>query len=633
MTRIAFTIFFFCALSSAFAQSVETYKRQIDSMQSEISLAVDSGEKALLIYQTGQIYAQFNGKIAEKHYKRAIHLAERELSNSKNQELEVARGRMYASLGVTLYLEGNAAKAIPAELKAIEIFESEKATQFLGRSYVVMGAIYKQIQQFSEARKFHFKALEISQEANDSGGMALALNNIGLSYFDEDSFSLAIDYYKKSLAIYTKIGDKRGMGVELINLGNSAQQQKNHKLASSYYHRSLKHRQEIEDRFGLIFSHARVGEILLKADSIEQALVHANKSHELATQFGMVKGLNDAHELLAKVYHKLGNYQKAYEHQVWFMQMKDSLSDAENVKRVADAENQFKFKQEQLADSIKNAEAKKALQTEIEIREIKANQQRIVQVALIVGILITLALVVVSLKRYLDGKKQNQIISAQKAQVEKALITITKRDEEKELLLKEIHHRVKNNLQVVSSLLELQAKRADEDTQTAFADGQSRVKAMALIHEKLYRNEDISTIDFEEYTNQLANQIAALYTDRKVQLEINGNNCQFDIDTAVPLGLMLNELITNAFKYAFKLNGGFLKEEVHPKGDEGYELVVADNGNGMPDDFDLKKAKSLGLRLVNRLSRQLYGKAEYENINGAKFSITFKDTHQRKLVA
>jgi len=186
---------------------------------------------------------------------------------------------------------------------------------------------------------------------------------------------------------------------------------------------------------------------------------------------------------------------------------------------------------------------------------------------------------------------------------------------------------------VVSSLLELQSKKGDESAQTAFADGQSRVRAMALIHEKLYRNDNISNIDITEYTQQLVDQIASVYASKSAEINIDAKDLRFDIDTAVPLGLILNELITNAYKYAFSEAGGQLSISVVSKDDQGYELVVKDNGTGMPEAFDFGKAKSLGLRLVRRLSRQLYGSAEYSNQNGAEFRVFFKDTLQRKEVA
>ena len=227
------------------------------------------------------------------------------------------------------------------------------------------------------------------------------------------------------------------------------------------------------------------------------------------------------------------------------------------------------------------------------------------------------------------------IVYKSRQKLQKANAAIEKSLSEKEVLLKEIHHRVKNNLQVVSSLLDLQSRGIDDEKAlSTFMEGQNRVKAMALIHQKLYQNENLATIDFAEYADQLMNELATIYpTAGGVKTKISANgDARFDIDTAVPLGLILNELISNAYKYAFKENKGELSVSVTSLGEGKHQLTVADSGEGLPADFDLTKARSLGLRLVRRLSKQLYGSAEYYYEQGSKFIITFTDTLERKAI-
>jgi two-component sensor histidine kinase len=157
---------------------------------------------------------------------------------------------------------------------------------------------------------------------------------------------------------------------------------------------------------------------------------------------------------------------------------------------------------------------------------------------------------------------------------------------------------------------------------------------MALIHHKLYQHENIATINIKEYIGQLFNQIMATLTatSPNLVLEID-EQVSFDIDTAIPLGLILNELLTNACKYAFdEGEQGELSIRLEQKEAGNYSLEVKDNGNGMPADFNLTKARSLGLRLVRRLSKQLLGKVTYKNDNGACFCIEFKDTALRKTI-
>ena len=200
---------------------------------------------------------------------------------------------------------------------------------------------------------------------------------------------------------------------------------------------------------------------------------------------------------------------------------------------------------------------------------------------------------------------------------------------EKEVLLKEIHHRVKNNLQIISSLLNLQSQSLNEpSTRAQFVDSQHRIRAMALVHEQLYSSDDLARIDFGIYLNVLAGHLRESYRSnyKEVELTIAADDIQFDIDTAIPCGLIINELVSNSLKHAFP-NGrdGLIGVEVLYDIVDGYQLMVKDNGVGMPVGFDYRTANSLGLQLVNSLSRQLGGTLEIDtNFDGARFKIRFQ---------
>jgi len=203
---------------------------------------------------------------------------------------------------------------------------------------------------------------------------------------------------------------------------------------------------------------------------------------------------------------------------------------------------------------------------------------------------------------------------------------------ENELLLKEIHHRVKNNFQTISSLLEMQTKNIeDEKTLVRMNESQSRIKSMSLIHQKLYQNDIISTINFEEYAQQLVSQILNLYGLTKVNIKVELNSLMLDVDTAIPMGLILNELVTNSCKYAFNEQQEAcvcLTLKDLSKGE--YMLIYRDNGKGLPHDFDIKKSNSLGLKLIQRLTKQLQGSFSYKFEELSIFEVRFKDTINRK---
>lgn len=204
---------------------------------------------------------------------------------------------------------------------------------------------------------------------------------------------------------------------------------------------------------------------------------------------------------------------------------------------------------------------------------------------------------------------------------------------EKEVLLKEIHHRVKNNLQVISSLLNLQSEKITQpDLLETFMESQNRIRAMALVHEKLYQSKNLSQIDFTEYVHSFIHQMNNSYSlhPNKVKFHMNADMQPhfFKIDTAIPCSLILNELISNSYKYAFPNNRkgdiylrfGLLKKT---KNTTFFVIEVADNGIGIPEEIDFQNTTTLGLQLVDLLTHQIEGKVTLDRKGGTKFTIQF----------
>lgn len=198
---------------------------------------------------------------------------------------------------------------------------------------------------------------------------------------------------------------------------------------------------------------------------------------------------------------------------------------------------------------------------------------------------------------------------------------------EKEVLLKEIHHRVKNNMQIISSLISLQTDYADnEDTIKMFQDSKNRIRSMALIHEKLYQSDDISLIDFSDYIESLAGRLLEVYgVGRRITLKVNAEDIFLSIDSAIPCGLIINELVSNSIKHAFP-EDEYGEVTIDMTGNnKKYVLTVADNGVGFPDDIDYRDTESLGLQIVQTLISQLRGEIDLVANGGTKFEIIFDE--------
>jgi PAS domain S-box-containing protein len=198
---------------------------------------------------------------------------------------------------------------------------------------------------------------------------------------------------------------------------------------------------------------------------------------------------------------------------------------------------------------------------------------------------------------------------------------------EKDVLLREVHHRVKNNLQVVSSLLHLQARYVqDPDALARFTESLERIKAIALLHEKLYLSKNVARIDFAEYLPNLVSSLVAAYRAEAdgVKVDVEVGDVSLDLESAVPCGLIVTELVTNALKYAYPAGrGGTIRVELLPGEGRGLVLRVADDGIGMPEVREIGSLASLGLRLVTTLVQQLNGKLEARRNGGTEFRIAF----------
>ncbi|SFM57942.1 CHASE4 domain-containing protein [Methanolobus profundi] len=215
-------------------------------------------------------------------------------------------------------------------------------------------------------------------------------------------------------------------------------------------------------------------------------------------------------------------------------------------------------------------------------------------------------------------------------------ITEIKQAEEmrrKDLLLKEIHHRVKNNLQIISSLLRLQSRKfTDKETVEAFRKSQNRAKSMAIAHEKMYQSSDLENIELENYVETLTRYLLNNYgcDPENIKIDLKIKNLTQGIDTAIPLGLIITEIVSNALKHAFKDHKGNITIEISPQDNGYYLLVIRDNGVGFPEDIDFMNTDSLGMRLVISLVDQIEGTIELVRDNGTEFRIRFKEISYKR---
>lgn len=526
-----------------------------------------------------------------------------------------------------IYLgRGNYYLALEHFQKAIRVFTDLDVLLNVGGEYNAMGLIYRKTNDQDKEKQAYIDAIAILLEVDESVFLAEAYSNLSEVYLEEGLTDEGFEMLEKSRQVYLNIDYPLGLcsyfAVQAFYYDHQKPPDNSKIIEFAKQGAAIALEHESYQQYADACYY--LGTAYLRINQLEDARKVLEKGKISAEQYGYLYELESILKVLSEVYKRLHKPGLALTLLEQHLELKDSLSGEEKIKEFTSLDLSFRFKQEQFRDSLAQVQAKNEMvyqhSKEIQIQQLR---QLILALALLVIVIVVFLVIKLSRKR----KAQNLVLDEKNKVINEAL-------HEKELLLKEIHHRVKNNFQTLSSLLELQAKEVvDERAITNIEEGQSRIRSMALIHQKLYQTSDLSVIDMQEYVEQLAAQIAQSFSMKKLDINVTANNIHLDIDTSIPLGLILNELITNSCKYAFsKEERGGLNIQISQQGDGSYLLVHQDSGPGLPDGLDPAKVKSLGLRLVSRLAKQLHGTIQYSYENGCRFDITFNDTTKRKKV-
>ncbi len=357
-----------------------------------------------------------------------------------------------------------------------------------------------------------------------------------------------------------------------------------------------------------------LSQIYFVQNKIDSAQNHAINALQTAKQLKNYFVIMNSSFLLSQIYEKKDPI-KAYEFLKTSTAAKDTVTNIEKSKQV----KQLEIKEKQRVEDLNLAEVYAK-------NELRFNTA--------IGLLLSALLIAMILYRNNRQKqKANTILQDQKTEIntqniklENTLNLLKAKNAENELLLKEIHHRVKNNLEVVSSLLALQSAKIDDpEIQNAMLASQNRVQSMGILHQKLYQSEHLAFIEMKNYFQNLCENILDSYNEtERIKVNIDMNEIELDVDTAIPIGLIVNELLTNSLKYAFpKGEKGNIQLSLVNLGKDNFTLKISDNGVGKILN-SLPKGTGFGTQLVDLLTRQIEGKLVEQNENGTMISINFK---------
>ena len=532
-----------------------------------------------------------------------------------NLSLEIKKKfKAYKSIAMSLNnianvyeIIGENEKAINFYFEAIEYCDKTNDKVLKAITYNNIAGVYKNWEQYSKALELYNNALDIKTELKDLNGVANILNNIGLVYKLKLELEVSEKYLIKAKDIFKNIGNKRRLAITYSNIGNVKMLQQDFEESIKWFNMSAILNDSINSPQGLALDYLNLANVYLSINNTIEASKYSKKCLNLINKSKLHSIKLDFYKLQSKLYKTKGDFEKAYIYYLKYSNIKDSVFSKEKHEKLNDLSIKYETEKKNHRIEILNTRNKSQL-NEIKARRLERN--------LWIGIsILAVFLGSISVYFFLNKKKLSEKLSQKNELIEKTL-------GEKDVLLREIHHRVKNNLQIISSLLNMQSRFLNDDkSKEIVAESQNRIKSMSLIHQKLYQETNLTGIETESYFTELIDSLCLSYGISKDKTNISIENLLLDVDTAIPMGLILNEMISNAFKYGVKRESGRFTFLFKKTSDKELFVMVKDNGLGIPKDFDIKKSKSYGMKLIQSLSKKLKADVNFENNEGLEITM------------
>ena len=507
---------------------------------------------------------------------------------------------------------GNYTRGLDVCFEALTLGKKAGALKMYSSIENCIGGLYYDAGQMDNAAKYFKDAADDARKYNkDRRTELIALSNLGNVLFIKRKFNEALEIQNQCKDFFKTSGNKYLVAQSLVTIAHikSAMHKKDEALQD--YREALEIDRELNknDLISLTMLNIACVEDDLKNN--KSALEYAHGALHFAELANSPKARKDAYKVLYLLYDNYKNLPQAYYNYKKFISLSDSLLNKDKEKEIVRKEMQYSFDMKEM--KAKAEQAKRDAVAGQQLRNEKLRRNAYLGGGALLGLL-SLSL----FTAYRRNKRKNFVLSKQKHEIEQ-------KNNEKELLLRELHHRIKNNLQIVSGLLSLQSGRmTDEQSAMAFKEGQSRVEAMALIHHKLYLRDNLTTVDIKEYMESLLAYLMETYgySTQTLKIEEHIDSLELDIDIAIPLGLVLNEIISNCFKHAYNtIAEPYLLLEVKTKENNELRLTIADNGTGITDNMIEKSNSSFGMKMITSLIKQLHGNLQRTNNDGTRYEL------------
>jgi len=527
---------------------------------------------------------------------------------------------VYNNLCIAHNSLGNLSEALKYGLLAERTAEKQGDTS-LQRSSINnhLGLTYFYLRNDKKALDYWYEAERIAEKYKDPGYILTIVANMTTALVRMKRFDEGISILTKTIKKFPPQDVQMKLRIPYI-LFNAYYDIQEYRKAEPYYKQILKFHQDLpKEDPNQIYLYRSIIKRMVHEKQYEQVIVYLKEHEKQSLAQKNVLALSQLHRLWYNVDSALNKPWSAIAHYKEFKRLADSIYFNEKNKQLAGLEIEYQTEKKDKDIALLNQ--KNQLQ---KVRIASDDRMRFLYIGGLVLLVLFAGLVY---NRYRLKKKSNLVLEQKQKEINEQNKLLRQILDEKEWLLREIHHRVKNNLQIVISLLNTQSAYLDNaDALIAIRNSQNRMHAMSLIHQKLYQSDNLAEIDMDWYIKELVDYMVECFsTDRKIQFELHTESIRLDVAQAVPLGLILNEAISNTIKYAFpdgqkgKVSISFLMiDESH------CELRIADNGVGLPADFDVDNTDSLGMSLMTGLTVQLNGEINMWNDSGMVLNVKFK---------
>lgn len=564
--------------------------------------------KGIALNNLGNFYLDRGNYLTTlKYYKESFTIDEKiNKSIENNKRIAISLN----NIGVVYSKLGDFAKAIVYYRKGLKIQEEIGDNVGASMSFTNIGIIYQNLDEFDKALEYYNKSLNLHEKQGDKFGIAGCLFNIGEIHRIQGDMVSSKKYLEQCKGISKEVGDRLGVANSLHSMGMIFQHQGDFELALKYYSESLSIKEEIEDDSGISQVLLDIGQVYNSQGLYGKSLLNSKQALDLSLKIGTVSTTNKAYLALSSVYKKMGRYQEGLEMYEEYVLTKEILESDKNQREIYRQEYKYEYEKQAYSDSLDAVQKNQITQLKLQKQQTSLTQRRTINYLLTGAILILVIWLLTMAYQKNQVNKQRKIIAIQ--------------NDEREKIIQEIHHRVKNNLQIVKSLLSLQQCRVkDTETINILQNCQGRLITMAGIHERIYKLGEYKEIKVQDYFTDLINHIVeSNQLDHNVELEFKISDLTMSPDVVIYIALIVNEIVTNSCKHAFNRRGspkiGFELQETEPG---LFNMTIYDNGIGKgetqaPND-------SLGWELIEVFSEQLNGKMKTSFENGTEYKLTF----------